>query len=93
MDSHELSCARLRRSNTVLSLLGNNYVVDLIWQANCQGRVHGFTKRALKEPMNLSQLQTAQTAVDAWFVDYAVQQSEASLSEVIEFVYVSGAMC
>jgi uncharacterized damage-inducible protein DinB len=90
MDSHELSRVRQGRSNTVLSLLGHNYVVDLIWQAHCQGRAHGFTKRALKEPMSLAQLQTAQTAVDAWFVDYAIQQSEASLSEVIDFVYVSG---
>jgi uncharacterized damage-inducible protein DinB len=90
MDALEVTRPRTGRSITVLSLLAHNYVVDLIWQAHCQGRAHGFTKRALNEPMSLEQLHTAQRTIDAWFVDYAKQQSEASLSEMIDFVYISG---
>jgi uncharacterized damage-inducible protein DinB len=90
LDSAELIKPRPGRSKGLLGILGHNYVVDLIWQANLQGRDHGFTSRTLGREMDLNSLRDAQIQLDQWYLTYAAQQTENTLSEVLAFTYVSG---
>jgi uncharacterized damage-inducible protein DinB len=64
--------------------------VDLIWQAHLDGRPHGFTARNLVLYPHLADLWAAQQKINAWFVDWAQAQSEASFHELVRFTFISG---
>ena len=85
-----LSMRRPHREKGILGVLSHIYVVDRIWQANLEGRAHGFTARNLPEAMPFEEARAALTALDRWYVDYAASRSEAHLEEVVDFHYVGG---
>lgn len=74
----------------MVNTLNHAYVVDLIWQAHLQARDHGFTSRITEKEPSLPDLQTAQTGLDRWYVDYADALTDAAHDEVVHFRFVDG---
>jgi uncharacterized damage-inducible protein DinB len=75
---------------TIIGTLNHSYVVDLIWQANLEGRAHGFVARNVVPYPELAELSAAQAAANAWLVAWSDAQSDSSLREAITFRLVSG---
>jgi uncharacterized damage-inducible protein DinB len=75
---------------SMIGTLNHNYVVDLIWQAHIEGREHRFKGRNVVVHAELAALRKAQEAFDAWLIDWADAQSDASLAEVVDFTFISG---
>jgi uncharacterized damage-inducible protein DinB len=75
---------------SMIGTLNHNPVVDLIWQAHMLGRPHGFTARNVIVHAALPDLRAAQEAFDAWVIEWADAQSEASLNEIVEVTFISG---
>jgi uncharacterized damage-inducible protein DinB len=86
----QLAMPRAHREKGILGVLSHIYVVDRIWQANLEGRAHGFTSRNLPEAMPFAEARAALTDLDRWYVDYAAACTEAQLEEVVDFHYVGG---
>jgi uncharacterized damage-inducible protein DinB len=75
---------------SMLGTLNHNLQVDLIWQAHLSRVPHGYSSRREILHSNFEELIAAQNASNAWYVDWAMQQSSASLSEVCNFAFTSG---
>jgi uncharacterized damage-inducible protein DinB len=75
---------------SMVGTLNHNYQVDLIWQAHLSGKKHGFTSRRDMLHPSLEGLMGAQAEANLWFINWASQQSSASLSEIIGFRFTSG---
>ncbi len=70
--------------------LNHNYVIDLIWQAHLEGRDHGFGARNTKDHPPLEELQGRQQAIDAWYIEWADQLTDAALAEKVHFTLIGG---
>jgi uncharacterized damage-inducible protein DinB len=70
--------------------LNHSYAVDLIWRAHMEGTRHGFTSRNTETMPALAELTVAQARLDAWFIGYADNLSEAAADEMIHFNFVDG---
>jgi uncharacterized damage-inducible protein DinB len=86
----EPSKERATLFKSIIGTLNHNHVVDLIWQAHLEGRPHGFTARNLVLYPHLADLWAAQQKINAWFVDWALAQSEPSFHELVRFTFISG---
>lgn len=75
---------------SMIGTLNHNYVVDLIWRAHLEGKAHGFTGRNVVVHADLAALREAQESFDAWLIDWADAQSDASLAEIVDFTFISG---
>jgi uncharacterized damage-inducible protein DinB len=75
---------------SILSTLAHAWTVDLIWQANLEGRDHGFTSRAPAVLPAFAELSDAQARSDRWYVDYSDTLTEAAHDEVVNFRFVGG---
>lgn len=75
---------------TMIGTLNHIYVVDLIWQAHLEGRAHGFKARNIVLHPELPALRAAQDKVNAWIIDWAKAQTDASLDEEVSFAFVNG---
>jgi uncharacterized damage-inducible protein DinB len=75
---------------SMIGTLNHIYLIDLMWQAHLEGRPHGFKVRNIVLHAELAELSRAQEAIDAWFIDWAAQQSEAQLAEPVSFTLTSG---
>ena len=75
---------------SMVGTLNHNHVVDLIWQAHLEGRPHGFKARNLMLYPDLADLWRAQQTINAWYIDRAEAQSDASFDEIVRFVFISG---
>ena len=75
---------------SIIGTLNHNLVVDLIWRAHIEGRSHGFKARNVIVHAELPALRAAQEEFDAWLVDWADAQTEASLNEIVEVTFISG---
>src|SRR5262249_23606538 len=64
---------------TIIGTLNHSYVVDLIWRAHLERREHGFKARNIVLHSDLPALRLAQQTMNAWFIDWAAAESEASL--------------
>lgn len=85
-----LSMPRPHREKGILGVLSHIYVVDRIWQANLEGRAHGFTSRNLPEAMPFPEARAALSAMDDWYAEYAAACTEGRLEEEVDFHYVGG---
>src|SRR5579859_941103 len=86
----EASKERPTLFKSMIGTLNHNLVVDLIWQAHLEGRPHGFKARNLVLHPDLADLWKAQQGMNAWFIDWAEAQSEASFDEIVRFTFISG---
>ena len=73
----------------LLRTLNHVYTMDLVWQAHLQGKPHAFTTRTPEVRLSFSELCTAQTALDAWYVDLADTTGSMG-EEVIKFTFIGG---
>jgi uncharacterized damage-inducible protein DinB len=75
---------------SMLSTLGHAWTVDLIWQANLEGRDHGFTSRAPAEMPTFIELTKAQADSDRWYENFTGTLTEAAHDELVDFRFVGG---
>jgi len=86
----ELTKVRGAGFGSILRTLNHTYVVDLIWQANLQGKAHGFTQRNTDVLPSFAQLRDDQAAINAWYRDYTDALDEAACREVVNFHFIGG---
>lgn len=86
----EDTAKRITLFGSMVNTLNHNYVVDLIWKGHLTGVPHGFTKRITDNEPTLTELRRAQTELNAWYVAYADQLTEALIEEVVNFKFVDG---
>ena len=70
--------------------LNHNYVIDRIWQAHLEGRDHGYTARNTPDHPALAELWRLQQEVDAWYVAWSDQLTDAALEEQVPFTLIGG---
>jgi uncharacterized damage-inducible protein DinB len=86
----EATARRATIFGNMVNTMNHDYVVDLIWKAHLEGKPHGFTKRITDTEPTLEELRRAQVEIDAWYVAYADNLSEAMHDEVVQFKFVDG---
>ena len=86
----EASKERPTLFKSIIGTLNHNHVVDLIWQAHLEARSHGFKARNLVLYPDLADLWRAQQTINAWYIDWAEVQSDASFDEIVPFNFISG---
>ncbi|MFZ9544024.1 MAG: DinB family protein [Hylemonella sp.] len=86
----EATAKRTTLFGNMVNTLNHNYVIDLIWKGHLTGVAHGFTKRITDVEPSLEELRGNQTALDAWYIDYADGLTEPLSEEVVQFEYVDG---
>ena len=69
---------------------GDNYVIDLIFQAHLEGRDHGFTARNTPEAPPLDELRLAQQKLNDWYVAWSDGITLSALEEKVSFSFVGG---
>ncbi|PYI02087.1 DinB family protein [Aspergillus sclerotiicarbonarius CBS 121057] len=75
---------------SMLGTLNHNHQVDLIWRAHLLNQEHGFShRRDLLHP-DFGDLFTHQVEINQWYIDWAGQQDQDSLSVRSKFTYVNG---
>lgn len=74
----------------LLRTLNHVYTIDLVFQAHLEGRDHGFKSRTPDVNVSLAELQTAQAALDAWYIRYAEEMSDRLGEEVVDFSFIGG---
>src|SRR5215471_16190660 len=62
---------------SLLRTLNHTYSMDVVWQANLEGRDHGFKTRNPPASPPLAELREKQFAIDEWYVSYAGSLSAA----------------
>jgi uncharacterized damage-inducible protein DinB len=87
----EATAKRATLFGNMVNTLNHDYVIDLIWQAHLTGVSHGFTKRITDTEPTLQELRRTQAEIDAWYVAYADQMTEALHNERVNFKFVDGA--
>lgn len=75
---------------TMVRTLNHNYLIDVIWRAHLEGRDHGFQRRDVVLHPELADLWAAQQAANAWLIDWADAQTEASLEQSVTFTLIGG---
>jgi uncharacterized damage-inducible protein DinB len=86
----QATAARATIFGNMVNTLNHNYVVDLIWKGHLEGKPHGFTKRITEAEPTLAELRHTQAGIDAWYIAYADQLTEALIEEVVQFKFVDG---
>jgi len=86
----ELTAPRKIVFGNLLRTLNHVYAMDDVWRAHLEGRAHGYTTRNPNDCPPLAELQEAQRAMDAWWVDYANALPEAKQEELVSFRFIGG---
>lgn len=76
--------------HTALRIFNHIHVVDAIFKANLLGERHGFTATNTPETPTLAMLRTAIGQLDAWYLDYVADLSQADGEAVLSFNFVDG---
>lgn len=74
----------------MLRTLSHAWVVDDIFRAHLQGRLHGYTSRNTPEPLPFDELWRRQQEMNAWYRDYARPLTPEQATEVVTFEFVGG---
>ncbi len=75
---------------SMFSALAHAWTVDLIWQANLEGRDHGFTSRAPTEMPTFAELAKSRAASDRWNENFVGALTQGAHDEVENFRFVGG---
>lgn len=73
---------------SILRTLNHVYSMDVVWQANLEGRPHGFTTRNPPTSPPFPELRAAQKDIDAWYVAYSGALQDAD--EPVRFAFIGG---
>lgn len=87
----EATKERPTRFINMVHTMNHIYVIDCIFKAHLQGRLHHYAARNTSAPPLLSELRDSKEEIDQWYVDLAESLSARQLSERIGFQYVGGA--
>jgi len=74
----------------MVNTLNHLYAVDLIWQAHLEGREHGIPRLNTVLHPDLADLDRAQASIDAWYVAYGDDLTQAALDETVNFTLIGG---
>lgn len=86
----EATKARQTRFGNMVHTLNHVYVIDDIFKAHILGNNHNYTSRNTKFHPPLDELWDLQRAMDKWYINYAENLSDETLSEMIKFQFVGG---
>jgi len=86
----ELTAPRPIVFGSILRTMNHTYSMDVVWQANLEGRDHGFKTRNPPTSPPLSELHQLQKQVDAWYVAYADSLSAPQQAEKARFRFIGG---
>jgi len=86
----EPAAKRATGFGNMLHTLNHAYVIDRIWQAHLEGRVHGFKARNTDTHPPLAELRAAQRRLDEWYMSYADALCEQTHDEIVRFTFVGG---
>jgi uncharacterized damage-inducible protein DinB len=70
--------------------MNHNLIVDRIWKGHLENRPHGYTARVSQDVPPLAELRAAQAEINAWYIAYADDLTDATFDEMIDFKYVDG---
>lgn len=73
-----------------IRLMNHSLVVGRIFAAHLTGQNHGFTADNTPDTPSLSELRTAVTASDQWYLEYLATVSPDLLSEALPFAFTDG---
>ncbi|MGL6608166.1 DinB family protein [Aeromonas hydrophila] len=76
--------------HTALRIFNHIHVVDAIFKANLLGEPHGFSATNTPETPTLTMLRSAIGKLDAWYLDYLADLSQADGEAVLSFNFVDG---
>lgn len=76
--------------SNIVQTLNHCCIIDMIWQAHLEGRPHGFESRSTRDHPPLNQLWHSRQALDAWYVTYSDDLSDAALGEEVDFTLIGG---
>jgi uncharacterized damage-inducible protein DinB len=88
LPEHELTAPRPIVFGSLLRTLNHVYCMDVVWQANLEGRPHGFTTRNPPASPPFAELRAAQQAIDAWYVEYTAALKNEE--EPVNFTFIGG---
>lgn len=71
-------------------ILNHTHVVDRIFQAHLEGVPHAFTATNTTETPTPEELRASLARTDAYFLDFARRQTEATLSRTCRFTFTDG---
>ena len=74
----------------MLHTLNHVHAMDLVWKAHLEGVEHGLASRNPVTRPSFAELREAQSAIDAWFIDYAGQLDANASEEIVHFVFIGG---
>jgi uncharacterized damage-inducible protein DinB len=86
----ELAAPRPIVFGSILRTLNHTYAMDQVWQANLEGRPHGFKTRNPPTSPPFPELREAQKRIDAWYVAYAAKLSPADEEQRVQFTFIGG---
>jgi uncharacterized damage-inducible protein DinB len=86
----EATRPRVGLFKSMVHMLGHNYVIDRIFQAHLEGRMHGYGARNTPEAPPLGQLKRDQEEIDAWYVAWSDQLTPQAIDEKVKFAYIGG---
>jgi uncharacterized damage-inducible protein DinB len=74
----------------MLKTLSHANVIDQIWQAHLEGKLHGFAARNTETIPALETLHTSQRKLDQWYIDYADTLPAEQYEEPVRFTLIGG---
>lgn len=90
MPENELTAARPIVFGSILRTLNHVYAMDRVWQANLERRPHGQTTCNPQNCPPVDELRSAQTEIDAWYIDYADSLQDTAHHRTVEFSFIGG---
>ncbi|MFQ2122125.1 DinB family protein [Aeromonas hydrophila] len=76
--------------HTALRIFNHIHVVDATFKTNLLGERHGFSATNTPETPTLAMLRSAIGQLDAWYLDYVADLSQADGEAVLSFNFVDG---
>lgn len=79
-----------RQLHEAKRILNHVYVVDKIFEANLQRKLHPYNALNTSDTPLLAALRAQVAQLDAWFIQYVSTLSDSDLAEEINFLFVDG---
>lgn len=76
--------------SVLMQIIDHMYAVDCIFQHHLLGKQHGYTAPRSNSPIPFEILANRVSAIDNWYIDYALSLSDKSLNEMVDFVFTNG---
>lgn len=81
----ELVRPRQTTFGTILGTITHIHIVDEIFKAHLEGRVHGHTSRRCDDPADIRDLRSAMRDMSQWIIDISDRSSPADLAKEVTY--------